>query len=260
MSKGQTIILGSFFLINISLGQPSLQLYQQAKDFLAIGDFKNAIPLLNQSAKLGNTEAQYHLALCYQQGTGVAKNDTTANLWLLKAANNGSKDAQSSLSTSFAVGRGILQDEYQAFYWTSQCAKNNDAQCMSNIIDYYRDGIGIEPDLDSMVAWSSRLALLDNMGDIHLLKKITAARLSLVKMYHEGDIIPKDLFKSYVWLLIYNENKKDQSLIVQQTEIDEINELEKLLDPSDKSRAKEEAENLLKTRLSNLDNLYQQEL
>ena len=243
----------------ISYGQNVVILNQQSKELLANGDFKNALPLLKNAANLGNAEAQYNLALCYQQGTGVPKNDTLANSWMLKSANKGWTDAQSNISSSFSLGRGIRQDDYQAFYWALQCANQNDPQCISNVIDYYREGIGTEEDLDSMIAWQSRLALLDSKGDIHLAKKIITARLNLVKMYKEGDLIPRDLFKCYIWLLIYNENKKDQSLVIQQTEIDEIKEVEKVLDPSDKARAKEEAEHILGSRLNNLDNLYQQE-
>jgi hypothetical protein len=75
-----------------------------------------------------------------------------------------------------------------------------------------------------------------------------------------GQNVAKDLAKSYMWFLIYNESKRDFSILVQQKNIDEIKELEKSLSKLDMDKAKQNAEKQLGRRLNNLDNLYKQDL
>ena len=70
----------------------------------------------------------------------------------------------------------------------------------------------------------------------------------------------QDSTKSYVWFLIYNESKRDISILEQQEQIDSIKELEKHLTQADKDNAKIEAEKILNRKLRNLNNLYKQDL
>jgi hypothetical protein len=62
-----------------------------------------------------------------------------------------------------------------------------------------------------------------------------------------------------MWFLIYNESKRDFSVLVQQKNIEAIKELEKRLSQPDKDKAKFEAEKLLGKKLTNLINLYKQD-
>ncbi len=78
-------------------------------------------------------------------------------------------------------------------------------------------------------------------------------------MYRDGNHVPKDLIKSYAWFLIYNESKRDFSILVQQQHIEAIKKIEQHLEEEDKSKAKPEAEKLLGRPLKNLINLYKQD-
>lgn len=121
-------------------------------------------------------------------------------------------------------------------------------------------GRGTQKNLDSMLAWATRLALLNTPEDLQVSGQITSARANLATMYRDGQNAPKDLVKSYMWFLIYNESKRDFSVLEQQKNIEAIQALEKQLSQADKDKAKLDAEKLLGRKLTNLANLYKQDL
>ncbi len=250
----------TLFIVTLSFGQNAEELNKKSKDFLSQGDTKNAVPLLKQAAELGNAEAQYNLGYCYQEGVEVSKNDSIANTWLLKSANQGWLNAQFKIAYSYSVGRGTTKNDGQAFYWALQCAKQGDPECMFNVVSCYQEGIGTDKNIDSTLVWATRLATLENPEDLQLSGKITSARANLATMYRDGQNVLKDFVKSYMWFLIYNESKRDFSILVQQQNIDTIKEIEKQLTPADKEKAKNNAEKLLNRKLTNLANLYKQDL
>lgn len=247
-------------IATLSVGQNSEELNKQSKAFLDKQDFKNAVPLIRQAAEKGSAEAQYNFGICFQQGIEVPQNDSIANTWFLKAANQGWKDAQFKMAYSYATGRGVQQDDTQAFNWSVKCAEQRDVECMFNVASCYMDGRGTQKNMDSMLVWATRIALLDTPEDLNVSGQITSARANLAIMYREGQYVQKDLSKSYMWFLIYNESKRDFSVLVQQTNIEAIQALENLLTKTDKDNAKLEAERLLGKKLLNLANLYKQDL
>lgn len=248
------------FIATISYGQNADDLNKKSKEFLNKQDFKNAVPLIRQAAEKGNAEAQYNYGVCYQQGIEVPKSDSIANTWFLKAANQGWKDAQFKIAYSYATGRGLTQNEKQSFFWSIKCAEQKDVECMSNVVSCYMDGRGTQKNLDSMFTWATRLALLDTPEDLNISGQITSARVNLANMYRDGQNVPKDLVKSYMWLLIYNESKRDFSIFEQQKNIEVIQNIEKQLSQKDKDTAIREAEKLFGKSLTNLSNLYKQDL
>jgi len=258
MKKILTLI--SILTASICNGQTADEINKQAKDFLTKGDTKNAVPLLKKAAEMGQPEAQYNYGYCYQQGVEVEKNDSIANIWLLKSSKQGWLDAQFKIAYSYASGRGVTKDDKQAFYWSVKCAEQKDPECMFNVISCYQEGIGTNKNLDSMLVWAIRLGSLPDVENLQLSGQITSARANLATMYRDGQNVTKDLAKSYMWFLIYNESKRDFSILVQQKNIDAIKELEKSLSQSDRDKAKQNAEKQLGRRLNNLDNLYKQDL
>jgi TPR repeat protein len=255
-----TIIIWMLFITKLLFGQSAEELNKKSKDFLSQGDTKQAIPLLKQAAELGSAEAQYNLGYCYQKGIEVLPNDSVANIWLLRSAKQGWLNAQFKIAYSYAIGRGINKNDKQAFFWSLQCAKQGDPECMFNVINCYHDGIGTSKNLDSLLVWANRLALLENPEDLELSGKITSARVNLAIMYYHGQDVSKNLGKSYMWFLIYNESKRDFSILVQQQNIDTIKAIERQLTIADKEKAKVDAERLMNRKLMNFANLYKQDL
>lgn len=255
-----SITILSVFFATLSFGQTADELNKQSKAFLDRQDFKSAIPLLKQAAEKGSAEAQYNLGVSYQQGIEVEKSDSLANLWFMKAATQGYKDAQFKIAYSYATGRGVTQDDQKAFYWSVKCAEQNDIECMYNVISCYMEGRGTNKNLDSMLAWATKVALLETTEDLNVSGQITSARANLATMYRDGQNVSKDLVKGYMWFLIYNESKRDFSILVQQDNIEAIKKLEQQLSSTERDTAKLQAEKLLNRKLTNIANLYKQDL
>ena len=254
------IAILTIFISHHLLGQNADELNKKSKVLLSTKDFNKAIPLLKLAAEGVSPEAQYNYGVSFQQGIEVSQNDSIANAWFLKSAKQGWKDAQYKVALSYAIGRGWTKNERQAFYWSLKCAAQDDPECMFNVINCYMEGFGTQKSIDSVLVWATRLALLNNPEDLNLSGRITSARANLAWMYQKGEYVPKNVEKSYMWFLIYNESKKDFSIIVQQQNIDNIKNLEKQLTVTEKTKAKNEAETLLNRKLRNIDNLYKQDL
>ena len=59
-------------------------------------------------AEQGDVEAQFYVAIMYDNGEGVPKNDKTAVKWYTKAAEQGYAKAQSNLGLLYDNGEGVL--------------------------------------------------------------------------------------------------------------------------------------------------------
>src|ERR1700751_1349190 len=63
------------------------------------GKAAEAFPLLTRSAKAGMAEAEYRVARCYLEGSGVPPSRAEGARWLEPAASHGWVEAQALLST-----------------------------------------------------------------------------------------------------------------------------------------------------------------
>ena len=259
MIKLLKLIVCIFVSINCQ-GQRADELNKQAKDFLSKNDFKNAVPLLKKAAEAGNAEAEYNYGVSFQQGIEVAQDDKIANEWFLKSAKQDWRDAQFKVAYNYQKGRGCGVDYKESFYWSLKCAQQNDPDCMFNVVSCYLQGFGTDKNMDSMLMWAIRLGSLPDVENLAQSSNITSARLNIARMYRDGDKVEKDLMKSYMWFLIYNESKRDFSWSEQQKNIDEIMELEKNLTKKGKNEASKAAGKQIGRPLKNLDNLYKPEI
>jgi TPR repeat protein len=79
--------------------------------------------LEKQSARLGYSNAQYLLALCYTNGQGIPKDNFEAIRWLTEAVKNGNVDAECELGMRYLDGIGIPSDSkkaYELFFKSAQ--------------------------------------------------------------------------------------------------------------------------------------------
>lgn len=250
-----------FLLVGLNVfGQNANELNQEAKKFLENQQFDKAVPLLKQSAELGNSEAQYNLGYCYQSGIEVEKNQKIAIDWFQKSAHQGFNDAFYQLMMAYGNGDGVEQDPKKAFSYAVKCAENNDETCMWNVINCYYSGMGVEKNIDKMLEWATRLGKLDNPENLSKSGYITSTRLQLANMYRDGKDIKKDYFKSYLWFIIYNEFKADFSVLQQEQVIKEIQDLVTKLTNDQKNNGQKEAEKLLGRPLKNIKNLYKADI
>ena len=70
-------VVGQFF----GRGSPAAAL-QRAKDLRDVGRAAEAFPLLARAAKAGIAEAEYGMAQCYLEGSGVPPSRPEAVRWL----------------------------------------------------------------------------------------------------------------------------------------------------------------------------------
>lgn len=259
MKKYLTLLFLVFVVLTV-YGQNANELNQQAKKLIETQEFEKAIPLLKQSAELGNAEAQYNLGYCYQAGIAVEKNQKKAIEWYIKSAEQGFNDALYQLMMAYGNGDGVEQDSKKAFSYALKCAENKDGTCMWNVVNCYYTGMGVERNIDKMIEWATRLGKLENPENLSKSGLITSTRLQLANMYRDGKDIQQDYFKSYLWYLIYNEYKVDFSVLQQQKVIKDIQDLEIKLTNEQKSNGQKEAEKLLGRPLKNIENLYKTDI
>lgn len=62
-------------------------------------------------------ERPVNLAIAYDEGQGVPKDEAQAVVWYRRAAEQGHASAQFSLGLMYAEGRGVAKDLVQAFMW-----------------------------------------------------------------------------------------------------------------------------------------------
>jgi len=76
---------------------------------------KKDIEWYKKAAKQGNADAQNHLGVCYENGTGVDINLKTATEWYKKAADQGDTDAMNRLARLYEKGgKGVQKDLVEA--------------------------------------------------------------------------------------------------------------------------------------------------
>lgn len=255
MKKNFLLLIGMLFM-NFVFGQNADELNTQSKKLLKNRDYEKALPILRKSAELGNAEAQYNLGYFLQNGVGIAKNEKEAFEWYKKSSENGFNDGHYAMMMAYGNGIGIEVDGEKAFEYALKCANNDDATCMWNIVNCYKQGLGVPKNTNKMLEWVTKLSLLENPDNLNLSGNITSTRLSLAYMYRDGDSLEKDYYKSYIWFLIYNEFKKDFSIIQQNQIIEEVKVAEIKINKKQLNTAKEDAEKIFGRKLMNFDNLH----
>lgn len=92
------------------------------------GSFEQAAREWAPLAEKGDTTAQYHLGLLYEEGQGVVKDLDLARYWYLRAAQQGYVDAYFSLGEIYALGRGTQADRSLAYHWYTMAAASGHAR------------------------------------------------------------------------------------------------------------------------------------
>ena len=117
------------------------------------------INLIKTAAELGDTEAQFNLAMIY--GTkGAHWNPTDSERWFQTSAENGNVFAQYAKGT--ACSRGIPTDYAEAMKWFRLAAEQDCMLAMFDIGTIYENGLGVERDFKEAIKW---YALAAEHGD-----------------------------------------------------------------------------------------------
>lgn len=132
---------------------------QQAAQAGKRGDYLAAFKLLKPLAQQGNAVAQNNIAVLYQDGLGVKKNEGEALKWYRKAAEQGLAEAQFDTGLMYARGLGTKQDFAQAAHWYARAAKQGHAEAQNNLAVRYASGTGVARNLLQAKYWFGQAAM-----------------------------------------------------------------------------------------------------
>ena len=140
----------------------------------------NNLPLamkeFRSGAETNDSNCQFNLALMYEQGLGVAKDEKEARVWYRKAAELGNANAQFNLAVLYENGRGGGVDFAQANQWYRQAAVQGDALAIGNLGMLYVRGDGVKINLVAGMALLLQSVTLDNSSENLARNNLSAIR------------------------------------------------------------------------------------
>jgi uncharacterized protein len=117
--------------------------FESGLEAYTVGGFEQAAREWAPLAEQGDTAAQYHLGLLYEEGQGVPRDYDLARYWYLRAAQKGYVDAYFSLGEIYALGRGTQSDRSLAYHWYTMAAYAGHARA-KEIKDRYAPKLSTE--------------------------------------------------------------------------------------------------------------------
>lgn len=89
----------------------------------AADKWKQSAGWYRKAAEQGSVGGEIHLAECYRDGRGVARDMQQAAEWYRKAADQGDAGAQGTLGMLYVVGQGVPQSDVDAYFWFDLAAE-----------------------------------------------------------------------------------------------------------------------------------------
>jgi hypothetical protein len=108
--------------------------------------FAQALRLLSPLAETGSADAQYRLAIMYQNGLGLVRNELLAYKWMQSAAQQDYGPALHGLGFMYMDGDCAAQDDVRALQWFEAAAKQGLAGAMVALAQMLEQGRGTAPD------------------------------------------------------------------------------------------------------------------
>ena len=96
-------------------------------------DAAKALPLLQQAAELGESDALAYLGAAFMEGWAVAKDEAKAVAYLRLAARRDHADALNDLAAALASGTGTTEDKAQAAELFKRAAERGHSRAAANL-------------------------------------------------------------------------------------------------------------------------------
>lgn len=138
-------------------------------------DFAESFRWAKLSAKQGNGDGMWALALCYEHGRGIAPNPTAAVKWYREGANIGHASCQHSLGCKYMVGDLIGKDEELAFDLFMKSAGQGNGLAMRDVGRCYQFGNGVDHNMTLAIAWYEKA--LQVLDDPELERKVAVFKM-----------------------------------------------------------------------------------
>jgi TPR repeat protein len=126
------------------------------------GNLPLAYKEFRAAADKGDADCQYNVALMFEKGLGVAKDEKEAVVWYRKSAEQGNSNAQFNLGVLYKNGRGCAVDFAQANQWYRKASVQGDPLAIGNLGMLYLRGDGVKADKIAGLALLLRSATMDN--------------------------------------------------------------------------------------------------
>jgi TPR repeat protein len=153
------------------------------KDFLA-------------AAKEGHALSQYNVALMYEQGLGISKNEKEAFFWYVKSSSQGNAAAQFNLGVFFENGRGTKVDFAKANAWYRKASVQGDGLAVGNLGMLYIRGQGVKENKVAGVALLLLSAAMDTSPENRAKENISATRGLTADMVTEAQTLSAEMSKA----------------------------------------------------------------
>ena len=145
------------------------------------------------AAKEGHADSQFNVALMYEQGIGVGKDEKEAVVWYDKAASQGNAAAQYNLGVLYENGRGTKVDYAKANEWYRKASLQGDALAIGNLGMLYVRGDGVQENKVAGVALLLMSATMDPSPENYAKRNITATRGLMTQMITEAQALSGEL-------------------------------------------------------------------
>jgi len=148
------------------------------------------------AAKEGHADSQFNVALMYEHGIGVDKDEHEAVIWYGKAASQGNAAAQYNLGVLYENGRGTKIDFVKANEWYRKASVQGDALAIGNLGMLYVRGQGVKENKVAGVALLLMSATLDPSPENHAKRNISATRGLTTQMVTEAQALSDELSRA----------------------------------------------------------------
>lgn len=148
-----TPIRGLAFLLLVIASTLASADYAAGVSAAKSGDYEAARREWLPLAQAGHRDAQFNLALLYENGLGVAADAAQAAHWFERAAEQDDRTAQAYLGEMYAGGLGVGRDDVAALKWFRRAAELGHAVSQYNVGLFYATGRGVEPSDVQAYAW-----------------------------------------------------------------------------------------------------------
>lgn len=146
---------------------------------------------LRESARNGDIDAKYRLALLYESGgSGLKKSYSEAAARLYEAATAGHTLAQRKLAMMHLKGRGVPQSYEEAQRWYFQASQKNDTPSQYHLGMILLTGQGGQMSVETATEWFRKAAESNHKG----------AQLELGRLYLTGKHVSKNVDVGLKWV------------------------------------------------------------
>jgi TPR repeat protein len=149
----KTIIRATAILLALLFNTALAQTFEEGVSAYNGGDYETAFEVFHSLADQGMAEAQFNLALMYDNGDGVTQDYSEAVHWYKAAAQQGNASAQYNLGVRYDEGKGVAEDDSEAVRWYRAAAEQGYADAQTNLAVMYAIGRGVIKDNITAHMW-----------------------------------------------------------------------------------------------------------